>query len=102
MSYSSYGALAVGAYTVMVLVLGAIIAAYHVTWAIAFIAVFLLVGIPVILLLARRTRERIDDSGGEFPMPTGGDGMMERDIADDRWGDLTQEDREELGEEPPV
>jgi hypothetical protein len=101
MSYSSYAALALGLYTVMVLVLGAIIAAYHLSWAIAFIAVFLLVGIPVILLLARRTRERVDADGGEFPMPTGGEGMMERDIAENRWGDLTESDREELGERPP-
>ncbi len=101
MKYSPYGALALWLYIVMVLVLGAILAVYHWTWAIEFIVVFLAVGVPVILLLQRRTQERVDESGGEFPMPTGGDGMMERDIADDRWGDLTEEDREELGERPP-
>jgi Flp pilus assembly protein TadB len=101
MVYSGYRVVALTVYTVMVLVLGAIIAAYHTTWGVAFIVVFLVVGIPVLLLTQRTTKKRVDDSGGEFPMQTGGLGMMERDIADDRWGDLTVQDREELGERPP-
>jgi hypothetical protein len=65
-----------------------------------FILVFLAVGIPAFLLQQRWAEKRVEESGGQFPMPTGGLGMMERDIAEDRWGDLTQEDREELGEHP--
>ena len=101
MSYSSYRVVALIGYTVIVLVLGAIISVYSVTGALEFIATFLLVGIPVMLFVQSRFQRRVDDSGGEFPVAFGGLGMMERDIADDRRGDLTEEDREELGENPP-
>jgi hypothetical protein len=102
MSYSSYRVVAVIAYTVIILVLGAIIAVYSTTGALEFIAIFLLVGIPAMLIVQSRFQKRVDDSGGEYPVAFGGLGMMERDIADDRQGDLTEEDREELGQEPPV
>lgn len=102
MSYSNYRVAAVIVYVVMILVLGAIISVYSVTWALEFIAIFLLVGVPIMLLVLSRFQRRVEESGGEYPMAFGGLGMMERDIIDDRQGDLTAEDREELGEQPPV
>lgn len=102
MSYSGYRVVALIGYIVIILVLGAIISVYSFTGALEFIAAFLVVGIPVMLLVQSRFQKRVDSSGGEYPVAFGGVGMMERDIADDRWGDLTEEDREELGERPPV
>jgi hypothetical protein len=87
-------------YTVIILVLGAVIAVYSVTGALEFVANFLLGGIPTVLLVQNRFQKRVDDSGSDFSVAFGGVGMMERDIADIRQGDLTEEDREELGEEP--
>jgi hypothetical protein len=81
-------------YTVMVVVLGLVIAVYSRTWALVFGAVFLGVGIPILLLQQRWVHREEESTGGEFPMPTGGDGMMERDIAEGRWGDETAEERE--------
>lgn len=101
MSYSSYRVAALIGYTVMIVVLGAIVSVYSVTWALAFIAIFLLLGIPVMWLVQSRFQRRVEESGGEFPMASGGLGMMARDIAEDRQGDLTEQDREELGEGPP-
>lgn len=101
MSYTSYRVVALVGYTVIILVLGAIISVYSVTGALEFIAVFLLVGIPVVLFVQSRFQKRVAESGDEYPMAFGGLGMMERDIIDDRQGDLTAEDREELGETPP-
>jgi hypothetical protein len=100
MTYSNYRVVALVGFVVIILVLGAIIAVYSVTWSVVFVAVFLVGGIPAMLIAQSRFQKRVDDSGGEFPVAFGGLGMMERDIANDRQGDLTEEDREELGEEP--
>jgi low affinity Fe/Cu permease len=95
MTYSGARIAALVVYTVMVVVLGLVIAVYSRTWAYVFIVIFLAVGIPVMLLQQRWARREEASTGGEFPMPTGGDGLMERDIAEGRWGDETAEEREE-------
>jgi len=82
--YSTYRIVALVGFTVVVLILEATVATSPLTWGIEFIVVFLVVGTPVVLRIQYRVKRPVREDGSEFPRPTGGDGVTETEIAEDR------------------
>jgi len=98
MRFSTYMIINVVAFVAFALVLGVVVGTIAPTLGILFAAVFLLMGVPIMLVSFALLSKRLDDYGGRYPMP-GFWGLLGVDLTDSDYdpSDDSPEDRRDGG-----